>query len=73
MTTHQQKKLDLDDLKEFRERFRLPLSDEDLAELRFYKPAADSPEMRYLQERRAALGGYLPRRRQQASTPVRPE
>jgi len=67
MTTHQQKKLDFDDLKAFRDRFRLPLSDADVEHLEFYRPAADSPEMRYLHERRAALGGYLPRRRKAAS------
>jgi pyruvate dehydrogenase E1 component len=62
MTAHQAKKLDLDALKAFRDRFALPLSDDDLAQLRFYKPADDSAEMRYLRERRAALGGPLPRR-----------
>ncbi|RKT10801.1 pyruvate dehydrogenase E1 component [Paraburkholderia sp. RAU2J] len=67
MTTHQQKKLDVEQLKEFRDRFRLPLSDEDVEQLRFYKPAESSPEMRYLHDRRAALGGYLPRRRIAAS------
>ena len=67
MTTHQQKKLDVDDLKAFRDRFRLPLSDSDVEQLKFYKPAEDSPEMRYLHARRAALGGYLPRRRTAAS------
>ncbi|KFL52320.1 pyruvate dehydrogenase [Burkholderia pyrrocinia] len=67
MTTHQQKKLDVDDLKAFRDRFRLPLSDSDVEQLKFYKPAEDSPEMRYLHARRAALGGYLPRRRMAAS------
>ncbi|MEM5461101.1 alpha-ketoglutarate dehydrogenase [Paraburkholderia phytofirmans] len=67
MTTHQQKKLDVEQLKEFRDRFRLPLSDEDVEEVRFYKPADSSPEMRYLHARRAALGGYLPRRRTTAS------
>ncbi|WP_175751149.1 alpha-ketoglutarate dehydrogenase [Burkholderia anthina] len=67
MTTHQQKKLDVDDLKAFRDRFRLPLSDLDVEQLTFYKPAEDSPEMRYLHARRAALGGYLPRRRMAAS------
>jgi pyruvate dehydrogenase E1 component len=72
MTTHQQKKLDLDDLKAFRDRFRLPLSDADVEQLKFLKPADDAPEMRYLHERRAALGGYLPRRRAQASQPVKP-
>jgi pyruvate dehydrogenase E1 component len=70
MTTHQQKKLDLDDLKAFRDRFRLPLSDADVEHLKFYKPADDAPEMRYLHERRAALGGYLPRRRARASQTV---
>jgi pyruvate dehydrogenase E1 component len=67
MTTHQQKKLDLDDLKAFRDRFRLPLSDEDVEQLKFCKPADTAPEMRYLHERRQALGGYLPRRRARAS------
>ncbi|QCP49778.1 alpha-ketoglutarate dehydrogenase [Trinickia violacea] len=67
MTTHQQKKLGVDDLKAFRDRFRLPLSDDDVEQLTFYKPAEDSPEMRYLHARRAALGGYLPRRRRAAS------
>ncbi|QEZ44445.1 alpha-ketoglutarate dehydrogenase [Cupriavidus oxalaticus] len=68
MTTHQQKKLELEDLKAFRDRFQLPLSDDDVANVRFYKPADDSPEMRYLHARRAALGGYLPRRRRAATT-----
>jgi pyruvate dehydrogenase E1 component len=67
MTTHQQKKLDFDDLKAFRDRFRLPLSDEDVEQVKFYKPAEDSLEMQYLHARRAALGGYLPRRRRVAS------
>jgi pyruvate dehydrogenase E1 component len=67
MTTHQQKKLDFDDLKAFRDRFRLPLSDQDVEQVKFYKPAADSPEMQYLHARRAALGGYLPRRRRVAT------
>ncbi|MEX3960005.1 alpha-ketoglutarate dehydrogenase [Trinickia sp. EG282A] len=67
MTTHQQKKLDLEHLKAFRDRFRLPLSDEAVERLEFYKPAQDSPEMRYLHARRAALGGYLPRRRRAAT------
>lgn len=60
MTTHQQKKLELSDLLEFRDRFRLPLSDAQVEALEFCKPAADSDEMRHLQARRAALGGYLP-------------
>ncbi|MFN3376362.1 MAG: alpha-ketoglutarate dehydrogenase [Burkholderiaceae bacterium] len=62
MTTHSQKKLDADDLIAFRNRFQLPLSDEQATGLAFYKPAQDSPEMQYLRERRAALGGALPQR-----------
>jgi pyruvate dehydrogenase E1 component len=62
MTTHSQKKLDETDLIGFRNRFDLPLSDEQAAGVAFYKPADDSPEMQYLHARRAALGGYLPRR-----------
>ena len=62
MTTHSQKKLGDDELIEFRNRFKLPLSDTQATSLAFCKPAADSPEMRYLVERRAALGGSLPRR-----------
>ena len=62
MGTHQQKKLDDDALKEFRDRFAVPISDDDVANLRFYKPAADSAEMKYLKARREALGGYLPAR-----------
>jgi len=67
MTTHQQKKLDVEQLKAFRDRFRLPLSDDDVEQLKFYKPDDDSPEMHYLHARRKALGGYLPRRRRSAS------
>lgn len=62
MTTHSQKKLDDNDLIEFRNRFNLPLSDEQATSLSFYRPAPDSPEMQYLLERRGALGGYLPKR-----------
>jgi pyruvate dehydrogenase E1 component len=62
MTTHQQKKLDDEALKSFRDRFALPLTDEDVEQLRFHKPADDSPELRYLHARRQALGGYLPAR-----------
>ncbi len=62
MTTHSQKKFDETDLLEFRNRFNLPLTDEQAKHIAFYKPADDSPEMRYLQAQRAALGGYLPKR-----------
>jgi pyruvate dehydrogenase E1 component len=64
MTAHQSKKLDMEALVAFRDRFDLPLSERDLEELRFLKPAADSAEMKYLHERREALGGYVPQRRQ---------
>ena len=67
MTTHQQKKLAREDLVAFRDRFKLPLSDEQAAALEFVKPADDSPEMRYLHARRAALGGGMPKRTTQAA------
>ncbi len=60
--THQQKKLNEQELREFRSRFGIPIADEDVAEAPFYRPADDSPEIRYLHERRRALGGYLPER-----------
>lgn len=69
MTAHQTKKLDMQALVAFRDRFALALSEADLAELRFYRPADDSPELVYLRERRAALGGPLPTRR--VTTPAR--
>ena len=73
MTTHQQKKLDREALIAFRNRFNLPLSDEQVESLAFYKPADGSPEMRYLHARREALGGALPLRRQAAEAlPVPP-
>jgi pyruvate dehydrogenase E1 component len=62
MTTHSQKKFDDADLIEFRNRFHLPLTDEQATSLSFYKPAPDSPEMKYLQAQRERLGGYLPKR-----------
>ena len=62
MTAHQTKKLDVDALRGFRDRFHLPLSDEQLERLEFYRPAEHDPAMRYLHERRKALGGYMPAR-----------
>ena len=59
-TAHQQKKLDADDLRAFRDRFNIPVADEELDEVPFARPGEDSPEMRYLRERREALGGFLP-------------
>ncbi len=64
--THQQKKMGVQALKEFRDRFDIPVADKDLEETPFYKPDDDSPEMKYLRERREALGGYLPQRRREA-------
>ena len=62
MTTHSHKKFEGSDLIGFRNRFNLPLSDEQATSLAFYKPAEDSPEMQYLRAHRAALGGSMPRR-----------
>ena len=66
MTTHSQKKLDEAALIEYRNRFNLPLTDAQAANLEFFKPAEDSAEMRYLHARRTELGGYLPRRQTDA-------
>jgi pyruvate dehydrogenase E1 component len=63
MGTHQQKKPDDDALLEFRDRFALPLSNEEVVQLRFYHPGPDSQELKYLEARRKQLGGYLPVRR----------
>jgi pyruvate dehydrogenase E1 component len=64
--THQQKKLGEDALKKFRDRFQIPLSDDEVKDAPFIKPAADSPEVQYMMERRKALGGFLPTRRREA-------
>jgi pyruvate dehydrogenase E1 component len=60
--THQQKKLNESDLRVFRTRFGIPISDEEIADAPFYRPADDSTELQYLRERRKALGGYVPSR-----------
>ena len=60
--THQQKKLNEEELRIFRTRFNIPVSEEQIGETPFYRPPDDSPEIKYLQERRAALGGYVPKR-----------
>ncbi len=62
-STHQEKKRNAEELREFRSRFGIPISDEDVADTPFYRPAEDTPEMQYLFERRKALGGSLPQRR----------
>ncbi len=60
--THQQKKMTLDQLKAFRDRFNIPISDEQIAEVPFYKPDDNSPEIKYLKKQREMLGGFLPAR-----------
>lgn len=65
-TAHQTKKLVDEDVKLFRDRFNIPVTDEQLVDIPFLKPADDTPEMKYLHERRKALGGYLPHRRTKA-------
>jgi pyruvate dehydrogenase E1 component len=64
--THQLKKLDDEAVREFRDRFSIPIPDDKLADVPFFKPADNSPEMKYLHERRRALNGYLPQRRRLA-------
>ena len=71
-SAHQQKKLGDEALKEVRDRFNIQITDEEIAGLTFRKPAADSEELQYLQERRAALGGYLPARNSAAPPLVVP-
>ncbi len=68
--THQQKKMNEDALRAFRDRFELDISDEEVADVSFHRPPDDSPEMRYLRERREALGGYLPVRRGKVDEPL---
>ena len=63
--THSLKKLDMESLKAFRDRFAIPISDAELKHVPYYRPAPDSPELRYMQQRREALGGPIPARRQQ--------
>uniref|UniRef100_C5CZC8 Pyruvate dehydrogenase E1 component n=1 Tax=Variovorax paradoxus (strain S110) TaxID=543728 RepID=C5CZC8_VARPS len=67
MIAHQAKKMTQDALRGFRNRFQIPVSDEELPDVPFIRLAEDSPEMKYLRERRAALGGYLPQRRRKST------
>ncbi|QHI97175.1 pyruvate dehydrogenase (acetyl-transferring), homodimeric type [Xylophilus rhododendri] len=69
-TAHQAKKLTDEDIKTFRDRFNIPVTDEQLADIPFYKPADNTPEMQYLHARRKALGGYLPHRRTKADETI---
>ncbi len=71
--THQQKKLNEQELLQFRSRFGIPLSDEDAVKAPFYKPDEDSEEMRYLRQRREELGGFLPVRKNEAKSIPEPD
>jgi len=65
--THQQKSMDIDSLKAFRDRFDLDISNDDVEKLSFYKPASDSPEIKYMMERRQELGGFVPQRKRKGN------
>ncbi len=65
-TAHQTKKLDDEAIREMRDRFNIPIPDDKLKDIPFFKPSDDAPEIKYLHERRKALGGYLPSRRMKA-------
>jgi pyruvate dehydrogenase E1 component len=64
---HQQKKMPIEALKQFRDRFNIPIADDKLADLPYYKPAPDSPEAKYLKELHAQRGGHLPQRRRKST------
>jgi pyruvate dehydrogenase E1 component len=71
--THQTKKLDDAAVRAFRDRFNIPVPDDKLADVPFYHPGENSPEVQYLKERRAALGGALPQRRRKSASLVVPD
>jgi len=66
--THQQKSMDISSLKAFRDRFDLQITDEEVEKLSFHKPAPDSPEIKYMMERREALGGFVPQRKRKGNS-----
>jgi pyruvate dehydrogenase E1 component len=66
--THQQKSMDIDSLKAFRDRFDLQITNEEVEKLSFHKPQPDSPEIKYMMERREALGGFVPQRKRKGNT-----
>lgn len=70
-TTHQQKKMSIEQMKRYRDRFNLPISDESVENLEYYHPGDDSPEVRFLKERRDALGGSFPSRRDKSSNTLK--
>ena len=69
--THQQKKMTQEQLLAFRDRFNLPISDDEVENLTFYRPSENSPEIKYLKQQREKLGGYLPARRTHADESLR--
>src|SRR5690606_9132310 len=69
--THQTKKLDDEAVRAFRDRFDIPIPDEQLPQVPFYHPGPDSPEVQYMKERRARLGGFLPQRRRKTSVQLK--
>lgn len=71
--THSQKKMTVEQLKVFRDRFSIPVSDEEIAEVPFYRPDENSPEIKYLKKQREALGGYLPSRSTETAPLAAPE
>ncbi|MEE4218785.1 MAG: pyruvate dehydrogenase (acetyl-transferring), homodimeric type [Xanthomonadales bacterium] len=71
--THQQKKMDIDSIRQFRDRFGVPVPDEELENVPYYHPGEDSEEVRYLLERRKELGGFIPQRRRQDGSIEAPE
>ena len=69
--THQQKKLDEEAVRHFRDRFQIPISDDKLKDVPYYHPGKDSPEVQYMLERRNSLGGFLPQRRRKAEAKLK--
>ncbi len=69
--THQQKKMDDEAVRAFRDRFNIPISDDELAAVPYYKPPADAPEIKYMHEQREKLGGYLPARHANETEPLK--
>ncbi|WP_424683042.1 pyruvate dehydrogenase (acetyl-transferring), homodimeric type [Frateuria sp. YIM B11624] len=69
--THQQKKLDTDSIRAFRDRFNIPVADDKLDEVPYFHPGKDSPEVEYMLERRRALGGFLPQRRRKTDVQLK--
>jgi pyruvate dehydrogenase E1 component len=71
--THQQKKLDNEAVRAFRDRFNIPVADDKIDDVPYYHPGKDSPEAEYMQERRRALGGFLPQRRTKSASIAVPD